>query len=111
MKRKVVAFSLILALLLILVACGGSKDEFAGKWTGSDSDGGEVTWTFDGKGGCKFESAFGIKSDGTYTASGDKFTVDLELWEDPAVYTYTLDGSSLVLIAEAHYGHDFDLTK
>ena len=63
--KKLILLLLLVAACLPLVSCGKSKAEIVGKWvardvwvltfnddgTGSDPDGGQITWEYDAKGG------------------------------------------------------------
>ena len=95
--KKWLAALLILTMIFALAACsGGSKDMVAGTWSGDLGADGTVTWTFDGKGGCTMENEF-MKQTGTYTLENDQLTVKLENWDDPNVYTVTVDGNALTM--------------
>ena len=95
--KKYVALLLIAVALLTLAACG-SKDALAG------------TWTFNGKGKCTMENAY-MKQDGTYTIDGDQLTVTLEAWSKPSTYTFSVDGSSLIMNENSGYGISGTFTK
>ncbi len=93
--KKIVSLLLLVSMLLVLAACG-SKDALAGTWTGDLGADGTVTWTFDGKGKVKFDNTFS-KQDGTYTIAGDQVTIQLELWDDPQTFTFSVSGSELTM--------------
>lgn len=93
--KRFVSILLLAALVLALAACG-SKDALSGTWTGDLGADGTVTWTFDGKGGVKFDNGF-AKQTGTYTISGDQVTIQLELWDAPQTFTFSVSGSSLTM--------------
>ncbi len=92
---KLLVLAIALILILSLTACG-SKDALAGTWSADLGDDGTITWTFDGRGKCTMENFF-TKQQGSYTIEGDQLTVLLELWDEPSVYTFNVDGDSFTL--------------
>ncbi len=113
-SRILVATLLAVAMLLTLSACGGGGggggDGLQGTWEGSSEDQG-VTWVFDGKGGCKIETEFGFKSDGTYTVDGSKVTIELEDWDDAQSFEFKVDGDKLSLENNDKAKPDYELEK
>ena len=104
MKTTFRIIALVMAALVIasaLVACGGgSKDALAGTWKQTDEVNGDWVWTFDGSGKCNLEGlTTGIKTDGTYKLdeAAKTVTVNMDLWDDEKVYTYTLTDTTLDL--------------
>ena len=52
-----------------------------------------------------------MKQDGTYTIDGDQLTVTLEAWSEPSTYTFSVDGSSLIMNENSGYGISGTFTK
>ena len=93
--RRILALILALVALASFAACG-SKDVLAGKWKGELGADGTVTWEFDGKGKCKMQNEFTTQS-GEYSINGNEVTITLELWDEPNVYTFSVDGDKLTM--------------
>ena len=111
MKKRSIALLLLLVLgITLLAGCGGGGgDALKGTWTGTDSNGSESTFTFDGKGGLKYSST---KDKGTYTISGSDVEIKVDWWDSARMYIFAVDGNKLTLTAPAtEYYVDFDLTK
>ncbi|MGI6168726.1 MAG: DUF5640 domain-containing protein [Christensenellales bacterium] len=108
-RLAVVAVSAVLVLMLLLSACGGG-DELHGTWEGRSEDM-AVTWTFDGKGGCKMENEYGIKDDGTYSIDGSNVTIKLSNWEAEIGYQFKLDDKKLSLETDEVYRPSYQLEK
>ena len=104
MKKHIVLVLFISLCLLCLAACGsdGGQDGLKGKWTCKDynsNDKTDLTFTFDGKGGVKYDSYF-FKTSGAYTIEGDRIEIDLaEMWIYKRAYTFKLDDKKLALTA------------
>jgi hypothetical protein len=115
-KSIMLVLATVMALMIVLsmTACGGGGggggDELKGTWTGRSEDM-EVTWIFDGKGGCKMENEFGFKDEGTYELSGNAITIDLSKWDEALGYTYKIDGSHMSLVADESIRPSYELDK
>lgn len=112
-KGKISIFILLLSVSLIiaLTACSsGGKDAVEGTWITEDEFYGNVTWKFDGKGGCSLEHDT-TDQKGTYELSEDDVTITMELWENPIIYNYTVSDSSLSLTDFAGIAPSYDLKK
>jgi uncharacterized membrane protein len=123
--RAISASLLILALIFCMAACSGSTassggstaggttaagDVLSGKWSGNSEDlGGTVTWTFDGKGNCTFVTP-ALEATGTYTISGSKVTISLDIWDSPTEFDFKVSGSSLSMDNKTATSYD-NLTK
>ncbi len=94
--KKLVCALLVLTMVIALSACGKSKDAVTGTWTGDMGLDGNITWTFDGKGGCTMKNEF-MTQNGTYTLEDDQITIKLENWDNAKVYTFSVDGNSLTM--------------
>jgi hypothetical protein len=96
----------------MLAGCGGgSGDELKGTWAGKNNDDVEVTWTFDGKGECTMENAYGTKDSGTYTIEGGSVSIKLNNWDEALGYKFTISGSSLSLKPDMELRPSYELTK
>jgi hypothetical protein len=114
-KSIMLVLATVMALMIVLsmTACGGGGgggDELKGTWTGRSQDM-EVTWIFDGKGGCKMENEFGFKDEGTYELSGNAITIELSIWDEALGYTYKIDGSHMSLVADESIRPSYELDK
>lgn len=112
-KRKFKILTLFLSLILIigLTACGsGGKDAVEGTWVTEDADYGNVTWKFDGKGGCTLQHDF-TDQKGTYELADDTVSISLELWDNPVIYNYTTGDGTLSLKDSAGIAPGYDLKK
>ncbi len=110
-RIAVAALATVLLCALILGGCGGGGgDALKGTWEGESEDF-AVTWTFDGKGGCKMENEFGFKDDGTYTVDGSSAQIKLSQWDDEIGYQFKVDGNKLILTADESYRPSYDLEK
>ena len=116
-KSIMLVLATVMALMIVLsmTACGGGGgggggDELKGTWAGRSQDM-EVTWTFDGKGGCKMENEFGFKDEGTYELSGNAITIDMSEWGEALGYTYKIDGSHMSLVADESIRPSYELDK
>ena len=107
---KILTLLLTLSLFFALAACGsGNKDVLAGTWTEDDPDFGLTTWKFDGKGGCSLSTDF-FDQEGSYEIAGDNVTIDMELWESPNVYEYTV-GDGTLSLEGSEFAPSYNLTK
>ncbi|MGI6497373.1 MAG: DUF5640 domain-containing protein [Oscillospiraceae bacterium] len=109
-KLVVLAMSAMLVLMMLLSACGGGGDALKGTWAGRSNDM-EVTWTFDGKGGCKTENEYGIKDEGTYTIDGSNLAIKMSMWDDEIKYQFKIDENHLSMTAEESYRPSYELEK
>ena len=110
-RIAVMAVALVLVGALVLGGCGGgSSDGLKGTWVG-ESDDFDVTWTFDGKGGCKMENEYGFKDDGTYTVDGSAVVIKLSKWDEEIGYQFQVDGNKLILTADEDYRPNYELEK
>ncbi len=114
-KSIMLVLATVMALMIVLsmTACGGGGgggDELKGTWTGRSEDM-EVTWIFDGKGGCKMENEFGFKDEGTYELSGNAITIELSKWDEALGYTYKIDGSHMSLVAVDSIRPSYEMDK
>jgi hypothetical protein len=115
-KSIMLVLATVMALMIVLsmTACGGGDggggDELKGTWAGRSQDM-EVTWTFDGKGGCKMENEFGFKGEGTYELSGSAVIIKLNAWDDPIDYTFNIDGTHMSLKADESHRPSYELDK
>lgn len=113
--KKILAITLVLAILFSFAACGGKKDVLSGKWEGSSADT-PATWTFD-DGKCKLSLDYGsdfiMDNEGTYKIDekAGTVTIEMKLWDEAKVYEYKLDGSKLTLTATDEFSPSYDLTK
>jgi hypothetical protein len=90
----------------MFAGCGGDKggttggDWIQGTWKGTNSNGDEVTFIFDGKGGSKYTGPLANKEAGTYTLSGDTITITQESFFDTTQkYFISIEGTTLTLTA------------
>ena len=116
--KKAIALFLALTLVFgiaLLAGCGGkSGDALKGTWEGVLSDGGidtDISWVFDGKGGLKFSNGYYDKQPGTYKITGDKVELNVDGWENPIVYSFTVEGKKLTMTADNGYSPKYELTK
>ena len=101
MKKVTKVFATVMVIVLAIAAFSacGSKDAISGTWVQKDDINGNWTWTFDG-GNCKLVGeTTGFQSEGTYVLNEDEgtITVNIELWDQEKVYTYTLSDNTLDL--------------
>ena len=110
--KKTIALLLVLILgMSLLAACGGGGggDALKGTWTGTNSNGSDCKFVFDGKGGLKYSDT---SDKGTYTITGSEVSIKVDWWDETRLYNFTVEGSSLTLTApETEYYVDFFLTK
>lgn len=117
--KFILSVMLMFSIVLSFTACGGgggssdSKgDPLKGKWEGvSIGDDMKTTFTFDGKGKCKMENEFGLKSDGTYTVDGSSLTVALEIWDNDQSFTFEKNDSDLTLTNDEDHRPSYELKK
>jgi hypothetical protein len=113
--KKTIALALVLVFCLALLAgCDdGSGDELKGTWKGTDSNGTEITFVIDGKGGVKFTDAFfSNKEPGTYTITGKNVEIKVNSWDTARNYSFAISGDKLTLTApDDMFYVGFDLTK
>ena len=113
--KKMIALLLVLVLgLALLAACGGGGgDVLKGTWSGPDSNGTEITFVIDGKGGLKFtDSFFSNKEPGVYTITDKKVEIKVDTWDSDRNYTFAITGDKLTLTApDDMFYVGFDLTK
>jgi len=110
-KRMLAAVCIVLTVVLCMTACGGSADALKGTWSGTTADLGDVTWTFDGKGGCSMKTA-AMEDKGTYKIDGSNVAIQLELWDSAVTFAFTTDGKTLSLKDTAGLATDYEnLTK
>jgi len=111
MKKSI---ALLLAMILgvsLFAGCGGSGDVLKGTWQGTYEDG-DATWIFDGSGKCNLTTVFLDKKPGTYTIANEtKVDINIDGWEAPITYSYTINGSKLTLTANDPYSPNYELTK
>ena len=119
--KKLIVTVLALVLCFALAACGGgsggssdgggSGDPLKGTWEGTYEDG-DATLTFDGKGKCTLTTFFLDKEAGKYTITSDgEVDIQLNIWDDPIEYSFSVSGDSLTLTANNGYSPNYDLTK
>ncbi|MDL2220810.1 DUF5640 domain-containing protein [Eubacteriales bacterium OttesenSCG-928-N14] len=110
-KKVVLGILLLAAMMLTMVACGGSSnDALSGTWEGTYEDG-AATWTFDGKGKCTLTNVFSSDLKGSYTIDGEDVSIKLDDWENAKLYHYKIDGSKLTLTADDAYSPNYELQK
>ena len=122
--KRIVVIVLALVLCFALAACGGGSgggsggdsgggggDPLKGTWEGTYEDG-DATLTFDGKGKCTLTTFFLDKEAGKYTITSDgEVDIQLNIWDDPIEYSFSISGDSLTLTANNGYSPNYDLTK
>ena len=110
-KLNILILLLSVSLIIGLTACSsGGKDAVAGTWITEDEFFGNVTWKFDGKGGCTLKHDT-TDQKGTYELTDDTATISMELWENPIIYNYTVGDGSLSLQDSAGIAPGYDLDK
>ena len=110
-KFRILILFLSLSLILALTACSsGGKDAVEGTWVTEDDFYGNVTWKFDGKGGCSLKHDV-TDQKGTYELTDDTVSISLELWDNPVVYNYTVGNGTLSLVDSAGMAPGYDLKK
>lgn len=87
--RMAVAVLLALTLCLALTACGVSKDDVVGTWTG--------TWTYNGN---SFAKAFVLSENGTYAST----TLKNGAYHETQTGTYAISGNKVELHPENEAG-------
>lgn len=87
--RMIVAFALVLSMCLCLTACGVSKDDVVGTWTG--------TWTYNGN---SFAKAFVLSETGTYAST----TLKNGAQHKVEMGTYEINGNKVELHPENEMG-------
>jgi len=112
MKKKFfarTALVLVVVMLAALAACGSSGDALKGSWSGTGETG-AVTWTFDGSGKCEMKTD-ALDSKGTYKIDGSNVEIQLELWDSPNTYAFTVADSKLSLKGSGAAPDYTDLAK
>lgn len=97
LSKKIVALAMLTLMLFSLCACGKDEasDALKGTWTRSTEVDGDVSITFDGKGGCEVTWALGTDK-GTYTIDSDRTaSVKLDLWSESQTFTYEVSDTAL----------------
>lgn len=108
MKNGMAWILALLAVTVLLCACGEKKDALEGVWTCEDEYLGTITWEFHGNGECHLSSI--VEQDGTYTIQpGHKVEIDMELWDSSIEYHYEVTDSALKLDATDGTSHSYEL--
>ncbi|MDD3238889.1 MAG: DUF5640 domain-containing protein [Lachnospira sp.] len=94
--KNIVALFLVSIMVMAAVGCG--KATLQGNWSGTSSDGTEVTFEFNQDGNGNYNMG-GIALSTTYKTEGDQLTVTTSFLgqQKDTVYTYTIKGSTLTL--------------
>ncbi len=101
---------LMMCMLLAFVACESAPaSKVAGEWTGKDTDGSTVTWTFNADNTLSTEHQYFGDKEGTYTlniANETETTADgtiaimLDGWDEEKVYDLDVTETSLTLLID-----------
>lgn len=104
---KILALTLAAVLMIsVFAACGSDESDeksssLEGTWVMPDEKYGDLTITIDGKGGYTFEQSK-AKGSGKYELDEENCTVKVNLPANVEIFTYKLDGDSLVLTNNRH---------
>ena len=108
--KKIISGILMLIITFCMTACGNT-DVLKGTWEGTYEDG-NASLTFDGKGKCSITTMVLSESSCEYKILNDKdVDIKLDIWDNPLLYHYTIDGKNLKLVPDNSYSPHYEVTK